>query len=109
MNARRPRHLREPRQQLLDFVRCGHHQVGKLIDDHNQIRDLLRPRVITHQLAIAIDIPNAKRLEQLVAPIHLLQHHPQRADHLFHLGHDRTEQMGNAVETGQLHHLGVDH
>ena len=37
MDADRACHLRQPRDRLLDLLARGHHQVGELVDDHDDI------------------------------------------------------------------------
>ncbi len=38
VDARRARLLREPLDQEFDFLASGHHQVGKFVDDHHDLR-----------------------------------------------------------------------
>ena len=46
-----PRHLRQASDRSLDLGRGGHHEVGQLVDDHDEVRQRLQ--VVDPQLASA--------------------------------------------------------
>ncbi len=130
-------HLRQALHRALDVLARDHHQVGHLVDDHDDIgqrrqvhrlllvdrlaRVLVVPGVygaaellallirFGHAGVVAVDVAHAELRHLLVALFHLA-HRPLQGDHgLLRVGHDRREQMGNAVIDGELEHLGIDH
>ena len=58
---------------------------------------------------VAVDVAHAELRHALVAAFHLA-HGPFQRDHgLLRIGHDRREQMRDAVIDGEFEHLGIDH
>ncbi len=55
------------------------------------------------------DVAHREACHALVALFHLAHGPVERADCLLRLGHDRVEEMRNAVVDGKLEHLRVDH
>jgi len=93
---------------LLDLLGRGHHQVGHLVDDDDDIgQDLLTQ--FSQMVVKTLQVAHPGLVQELVAPLHLLdapEKHPRSA---VHVGYDRAQEMGRAVVDGQLDHLGVDH
>ena len=118
--------LRQARDQLLDLLADHHHQVGELVDDHHDQRQLLerlrifrrqRERIgerlagllgIAHLLVVAGEVAHAERGHQLVAPLHLRHAPVERGCGLPHVGDHRRQQVRDALVHRQLQHLRVD-
>ena len=136
MQARSARLLRQTRDELLDLLADDHHQIGELIDHHDHVGQrgeildlaLIDARIvrcaqhhhrildrfaglqrILHAPVEAADIAHPERGHQLIAPLHLRDAPAQRVGRLFHVGHDRREQVRDALVNGQLQHLRIDH
>ncbi len=136
VDARGARLLRQARDQLLDLLADDHHQVGELVDDHDDVRQRLEienlPLVdgrivggarrhqriadrlagvdrLLHLAVEAGDVAHAERRHELVAPLHLGDAPAQRVGRLLHVGDDRREQVRDALVDRELEHLRVDH
>ena len=102
---------------VLHITRSGHHQIGELVHDGEDVRirlvDPLRsqrcgdlPRA--HLAVEVVDVTNARGLHVLVALLHLL-HEPRECRGSFlRLRDDRGDQVRDALVRGELDHLGVD-
>ena len=109
MDARRASHLGQPADRILHVVGSDHHQVGKLVDDDDDIRQAPQPGLSAIKRVVTFDIPRAGLGEHLVALLHLDDDFLKRKRGAPRIGHDRREQMGNAVVHVELDHLGIDH
>ena len=137
VNAGGAGHLGEALDRALDVLAGHHHQVGHLVDDHHDVgqRVEIHHLVLVHRLARvavearlhragdglalrlrlghagveAVDVAHGKLRHLLVALLHLAHGPFQRDDRLLGVGHDRREQVRDAVVDGQFQHLGVDH
>ena len=125
MHACGTRLLRDAADRVLDLLRRDHHQIGKLVDDDDDLRQhliLLGSRGLTlcggrlrlrlfraHEVVIADQIAHLMICEQLVAAFHLADRPVERTGRLLRVGYDRNEQMRNAVVVAQLDHLRVYH
>ena len=103
---------------ILDLLARHHHEVGELIDDDDDLRQLLRLlilrdlRIIAHGhdfLVVALEITGAALSELLIAIRHLGDRPVQRGGCLLRIGHDRNQQVRDAVVDGELHDLRIDH
>jgi hypothetical protein len=137
VDAGRARLLRQPLDQELDFLAGGHHQVGKLVHHHYDLRQRLVLQLLHLVLRLAAlgivagldppserlplrlrlahlrvergELAHADRRHHPVALLHLLDRPFERADRLGGLGHDGREQMRDVVVDAELEHLGIDH
>src|SRR5229473_3097979 len=107
VDADRPRELSDAADQLLDLARRHHHQVGKLVDDDHDIRNLAR-EALGGLLVVSGDVAHALGREQLVAAVHLRHRPAQRCRGLVRFDEHRQREMGQAVVVGELDALGVD-
>ena len=122
--------------QHFDFLTHGDHQVGKLIDDQNDLRQRfvielfflkellaclwIKARLDTaaerfafggscaHFLIETIDIARIHAAHHAIAALHFLDRPFQRADRFVRLGNDLGEQMRDVVVALQLQHLRID-
>ena len=126
--------LRQPRNQLLDLLADDHHQVGEFVDHDDDVRQWIerrhcafvlahgkqsRDQRIGHRLAgllcvahLAVEttqVPDTQFLHQLVTPLHLGDAPAKRIGRLLHVGHDRRQQVRDALVDRQLEHLRIDH
>ncbi len=137
MQAGGARHLRQPLHRAFDVLAGDHHQVGHFVDDDDDIGQRIEVELLffVDRLAgflveagmhracqflapgfyfqepriVAVDIAHAEFRHPLVAFLHLA-HRPFQRDHgLLRIGHDRRQQMRNAVIDGEFEHLGIDH
>ena len=122
VDADRPRHLRQPRDRLFDLVAGNHHQVGELVDQHDDRRqraDLVAV-VVQHrtvvlglreaQVAVVLlDVAHADRRQRLVALLHLAHGPAQRVRGLLRIDDHRREQVRNVLVHPELEALRVDH
>ena len=126
MDTRRPRLLRQARDQLLDLLAGDHHQISQLVDDHNDIRHRLerlrcfrreRQRIrqlgahllsVTDTMIESGNIAHANRRHELVAPFHLADAPIKRVGCLLHIHDDRRQQVRNTFVDRQLEHLRVN-
>ncbi len=135
VDARRPRLLRQPGDQLLDLFTDDHHHVREFVDDDDDERQRRQRRMLDglvfiedfrrnegrvldrfargdrvfYLAVIATNIAHAKGGHQAVAPIHLRDAPAQRVRCFLHVGDDRRQQVRNALVYGQLQHLRIDH
>ena len=137
VDARGPRHLRQSLDASLDLFARDHHQVGHLIDDHDDIGEgfgleflgledrfsgilvkagldgALEHLALGQRLAdaavIALDVAHAHLGHLAVTVLHLAHDPFQRDDGLFRVGDDGRQQMRDAVIDRQFQHLRVDH
>jgi hypothetical protein len=102
---------------VLDVARRDHHQVGELVDDHQQVRvrhvDPLAVRR-ADQLAVAdgcvevVDVAEAAGRQVVVAHVHLAHDPLQRLGGLLRVGDDRRDEVRDALVGRELDPLGVD-
>ncbi len=122
--------LREACDQFLDLLAGDHHEIGQLIDDHHDQRQrfqcrrcvIVRRRVpqrignrlalldgIAHLAVETADIAHAQHRHDLIAALHLGHAPAKRVGRVAQIGHDRREQLRDAVIDGQLQHLRINH
>ena len=137
MDAGGARHLREPLDRALDVLAGDHHEVGHFVDDDDDIgqfveRDLfelvdrfagLAVEAGLHRagqrLALgeglgdagveAVDVAHAELRHLLVAILHLPHRPFERDDGLLRIGDDRGQEVRDAIVSGELEHLRIDH
>ena len=117
MDACRASFLGDPHDGVLDVTRCGHHEVGQLVDDRDDVgigpvlslaAQRRRDFTGSHLVVEVVDVAHPGRLHVLVALLHLLDQPRQRCRRLLRLSDDRGDQMRNALIGRQFHHLRVD-
>ena len=126
MDACRARLLRDPSDQLLDLLAGHHHQVGKLVDHHDDQRHfldrlgivgrqrewvrerLLRLARLDDARVVAGEVAHTQRRHQPVAPLHLPDAPAERVGGELDVGDDGRQKMRNALVDRQLEHLRVD-
>ena len=106
MDAGGAAELRDAADRILNVIRRDHHQVGKLVDDDDQLRDPLLG--IVHQRVVTRKLARADFAEFLIAHRHFVDRPAERACRLLRLGHDRDEKVRQRTEDGELDHLRVD-
>ena len=110
MHSCGPCHLRQPHDAVLNVLRGRHHQVGKLVNKDNDMRHLCKSAVrVCCKLVEAAEIAHVVLREHLVAVEHFVHRPRQRACRLFRIGHDRYQQVRNAVVHHKFHFLRIDH
>ena len=100
----------------LHVLRGGHHEVGELVDDDQEVGvgaqlslgsrqglDLSGP----HCLVEVVDVLETEGGQVVVAGVHLAHHPLQSLGRLLGGGDDRRDEVGDALVDGQLHPLGV--
>ena len=109
MHARRTAHLRHTANGLFDLLGRNQHQVRQLVDHDHDLRHRLKFAARACLFIVRRQIAHARVRHQTV-PTHHLRHCPlKRARRLLGVGHDRDEQVRNAVINAELNHFGVDH
>ena len=117
MDTRCPGELGDPDHGVFHVPGRDHHQVGQLVHDHQQVRvrqvgalaarrrgELAR----ADRLVEVVDVPEPRRGQVVVAPVHLPDHPAQRLGGLLRAGDDRRDQVRDALVVRQLHPLRVD-
>ena len=102
-------HLGDPADGLLNFLCGDQHQVGQLVYDHDNLRQLFLCRINGGRLIIGFQIAHAGLGHQAIAAHHFRHRPLQRAGCLFRVGHDGDEQMRNPVVDAKFDHLRVNH
>ena len=137
MQAGGARHLRQALHRAFDVLAGDHHQVGHFVDDDDDVGQRIEVELLflvdrlagflveagVHRarqffalglgfdeaLIVAVDVAHAELGHSLVALFHLA-HRPFQRDHrLLRVGHDRRQQMRDAVIDGEFEHLRIDH
>ena len=94
----------------------GHHEVGELVDDDQEVgvgaQLSLGSRqgldlACAHRLVEVVDVLEAEGGQVVVAGVHLAHHPLQGLGRLLRGGDDRGDEVGDALVDGQLHPLGV--
>jgi hypothetical protein len=102
---------------VLDVARRDHHQVGELVDDHQEVRvgrvDPLAVRradqlAVAHGAVEVVDVAEAAGRQVVVAHVHLAHDPLQRLGGLLGVGDDRRDEVRDALVGRQLDPLGVD-
>ena len=121
VHAGRARLLRDAADRGLDLLGRDHHEVGQLVDDDDDLgQDLVGfgraalglgglGLLLAHEGVIVLQLAHLAVRKQLVAPLHLAHRPVERTRRLLGIGHDRDEQMGDAVVVAELDHFGVHH
>ncbi len=122
-------HLGQTSDRLLDFAPCDHHQVGQLVDDHHDTRQMtmLKNFAVLHKFrhgyifvailvinrrgdwlfgifkqafVVSVDITNPLVRHQSIATLHF-PHGPGKCHgSLFGVGHHRQQQMRHPFVNG---------
>ena len=109
MHAGGTAHLSHPTDGLLHLLGRHQHQVGQLVNDDDYLGHGVHPLLSLGPLVVGGELPHPGLRKQAV-PLHHLRHRPlEGAGGLLGVGHHRDQQMGDAVVSPQLHHLGVHH
>ncbi len=108
VHPRRARHLRQPHDGILHLVGGSHHQVGQLVDHNEDLRLRLQRVALPRQLVIRLQIAHVVVRKRLVTCQHFRDRPAERTRRLARVGHDRHEQVRNAVVDAELHLLRVD-
>ena len=126
MNSDRARLLRKHRNRCLDFTLHRHHQIGHLVDDHNDVRQnaafvcvhferdfritrLLQSRPFLHATIEVLHISAAVRGQQCVAILHL-EHRPlEHRRRIAIVGDHFVSQVRQRVVHREFDHLRIDH
>ena len=120
MNADGARHLRQARDRFFDLVAGHHHQVGQLVDHHDDERQQpcgVRRRSASAVPAIAcadvavvlLDVPDALGGQRLVALFHLPHRPAQRVRGLLRIDDNRRQQVRDVFVHAELEALRIDH
>ncbi len=123
MDADGPRHLGQPTDRGLDIAGRHHHQVGELVDHHQDERQAQ----VAGGLAVPVgeakrclevaaveggvvagDITEATLRQHVVAALHLLDRPVQGIGRLLGIGDRRREQVGHALVLPHLDPLRID-
>ena len=106
VDAGGPGQLGDPDDRVLDVARGDHHQVGQLVDDHQQVRvgrdDPLAAgqrldRAGPHATVEVVDVLEPEGGEVVVPDLHLPDHPLQRLGGLLGAGDDRGDQVRDAL------------
>ena len=99
-----PAHLGQPHQGMFHFGPADHHQVGQFVhNQHDEGQGVFGLGVVAGNVA-GVDFRHL-----LVAAVHFPHQAFQHGADFIHIGDDRQDQMGDAVERRQFHLLGVNH
>ena len=137
MNTRRTGHLGKTLDTGFDLFARNHHQISHLVDDDNDVRQRLGRELFTleHWLAcliiksglngaaehlvlvlrladttvVTLNVANTHLGHLAIAFFHFAHSPLQRDNSLLGVGHNRRQQMRDAIIHGQFQHLGVDH
>ena len=94
--------------RILYVIGRGHHQVGKLVDDNDDLGKLLLVGIVCDGGIVALEIAHAFSLDQLIAALHL-GHRPMKCTcRLLRLTDHRDKQVRQTVVYIQLDLLRVD-
>ncbi len=117
MDAGGARLLGDPHDRVLDVAGRGHHQVGELVDDGQDVRirlvdafaaerggDVSRPDLRVE----VVDVAHPRGLHVLVALLHLLDEPGECGGGLLRLRDDRRDEVRDPLVRGELDHLRVD-
>jgi hypothetical protein len=111
MNARGPRHLRQPAERALHVTGISVHQIGQFINKDGDIGQRLNVRaaVLGRLAVVAENVAGAQVGKGLIAAVHFGRQPAQHAHGpvSFHL--HAADQVGQAVKAHQLHLFGVNH
>jgi len=109
MDAHSPAHGCKTADLALHVLAHQVHQVGKLIDDHQNIGEFLPCQMTGLNLfVVPDDIPDTEALQELIAPIHLIETEIQGFERPLGFGDDRSKQVWNAIVNVQLNNLRID-
>ena len=122
MDADGTRFLRDAGDGQFDFLACGHNQVAKLVDDHDDIRHIFvafrQVEFVVHKLLVVfLDAFHVGVFEQFVATVHQFAERVERAHDFRHVGDDwfflvfgqRGHKMArNRLVEAEFHHFRID-
>ena len=109
MDARRTAHLCHAANGFFNFLCSDQHQIGKLVNDDHDLRHFFKFVRALRDLVERLQITHACIRHHAIAPHHFRDRPLQCARCLLRVGHDRDEQVRNAVVNAKLDHLRVDH
>ena len=119
--------LGEAGNQFFNFLTCGHHQVGELVDHHHDKRQFFQRFGIIGGEAERIgdfaavcggfgnglvetgQVAYAQMAHQAVAFFHFVDTPVERVRRQLHIGNDRREQVRDALVNAQFQHFRVNH
>ena len=99
--------LRDTADVILDLFTGDHHQIGQLVNDDGDIRQMLQSG-LGGQLVVGLDLADVILGKQLVAALHLGHAGTQGTGGLARLGDNGHQQMRDAVVLCQFNDLRVD-
>ena len=118
MYADGARHLRESRDGFFNVAAAGHHQVGQLVNDDDDVGELLPglPLVVVVEnvvatvglRVVAVNVPDAPLRQLLVALLHLRDGPLQSVRGLLRLGDDGRGEVRDVCVEAQLQTLRVN-
>ena len=107
MNAGGARQGGDAGDGALGIIGRHHHQVGQLVDDHD---DIGHGRQVGVEDAVVVhDVAGAGLAEFFIAGVHFSRHPAQHADGPLQLNDHGRHQMRQAIVAGQLDSFGIDH
>ena len=107
----------------LDLLGRRHHEIGQLVDDHDdegqELRESLHlggvdlvleslAQLLRAESVVTRDMADSRRGEHLVPLLHLVHGPAENCGRLLHVRDHRGEEVRNVLELRQLHHLRVD-
>ena len=96
--ADRAAHRRKSGDRRFEFFARRRHQIGKLVDDQNDVRNLFRRYVFIFDFfVIARHVAASHTVQKRITPLHLTQRPLQRLKRFFRFGDDRNEQVRDIV------------
>ena len=102
-------HLRDAANGFFNFLRGHEHQVGQLVDDHDNLRHFLLLGVVGDRAVVGSQIAHAGLGHQAIAAHHFRDRPLQRTGGLLRVGNNGNKKMRDAVINAQLDHLRIDH
>ena len=104
-----PGHLGKPTDECLDIVGGHHHQVCELVDDDDDVGHGFEVGAFACQGTVAVEVAHTVFGKQFVAAFHLAHGPLEGGDDALDLGHDRCQEVWDAVVADQFDPFGVDH
>ena len=119
MYADGTRHLGKPRDRFLDLLPAHHHQIGKLVDNYDDIgQNAMRIAIVVPLFkrvapfgldVVAVDIADAITRQILVTTLHL-SYRPAECNRCpFGVGNDRRLEVRDVGVKAELEPLRIDH
>ena len=110
MHSRGSRFLSQTAYRILDFRRRRHHEVGKLVDDDNNLRLAVGVSLIhSHEFVVGVQILYVVLREEFVSLVHLFNGDRKCACRLARICDHRRQHVRNAVVVAEFNDLRVYH